>query len=271
MRPRVPTERNLGGTARAAEQGAPARRGITPRYRIAAAMNLVEGLRRLQATDSALDAHRERLARVQAELADRSELRAARQASAERTEARKRAEANQRDLDLEVQTLRGHLDAVEKKLYGGRIGDARELSNLTKEADHLRARIGSREDRLLELFEATDRSTSEQAQAETHLRDVERSRRSGEAALAAERDRLVADIQTEEAARASLREQTDPAALRTYDHLRRTRGGVAVAEVRQRTCQGCRVSLRASEEQRARQGTSLVICESCGRILYATF
>jgi len=77
-------------------------------------------------------------------------------------------------------------------------------------------------------------------------------------------------VGVDETTQASVRPQVAPATLRTYDHLRRTRGGLAVAEVRQRTCQGCRISLTISEEQRARHGDTLVICQSCGRILYAT-
>ena len=54
-----------------------------------------------------------------------------------------------------------------------------------------------------------------------------------------------------------------------YDGLRRTRGGLAVAEVAQRTCQGCRISLPVNEEIRARTSPDLVFCQSCGRILHA--
>ena len=231
----------------------------------------IELLRRLQEADSRLDTDRERFARVEAELADRSELEAARRRRAERAEALQRVEAEQRDLELEIETHRQHLDAVEKKLYGGRVGDPKELTNLTRDAAQIRGLIGPREDRLLQLFEAADVATADLAGADAELRDVEASRRAREAALVGERDELVGAIGTDESTRARLREQVDAGALRTYDNLRRTRGGLAVAELRQRTCQGCRVSLPASVEQRVRHGDALVTCQSCGRILYATF
>jgi len=65
-----------------------------------------------------------------------------------------------------------------------------------------------------------------------------------------------------------LRDALDATSLRLYDRLRSTRGGQAVAEVKQRTCQGCRVTLTAAFEQRLRHGDALVTCQSCGRILY---
>ena len=37
----------------------------------------------------------------------------------------------------------------------------------------------------------------------------------------------------------------------------------------QRTCQGCRIALPSTEEQKARTSDNLVTCSSCGRILYA--
>ena len=233
-------------------------------------MKTVELLHELQTADSALDADRESLRRVEAELADRTELEAARSVRDERVAALRKVEAEQRDRELEVETLRAQLEAAEKKLYGGRVGDARELQNLNRDAGQIRGQIGSREDGLLELFEQADRAGDALTEAEARLRSLATARRDREATLSGERDRLVGAIGTGEARSASLREQLDASALRTYDNLRRSRGGLAVAELRQRTCQGCRVGLPAGVEQRVRHGDALVTCQSCGRILYAT-
>ena len=233
-------------------------------------MRAVELLRRLQEIDSALDADRDRLAAVEARLADRSEVLRARHEAAHRATAHQQAESSQRDLELQVGSLRERLETIEKKLYGGRVGSARELTDLNTESTQLRGVISEHEDRLLELFDASDQAGAALAAAEAHLRDVEAKRRQQEAELSSERGRLIAAIKAGEDAATELRGQLEPPALRTYDNLRRSRGGLAVAEVRQRTCQGCRVSLPASEEQRARHGDALVLCQSCGRILYAS-
>lgn len=232
-------------------------------------MTLVDLLHNLQEIDAALDGQRDRLAGVVAELADRSGVLAQRRARDGRAEAARALQATQRDLELEVETYRRQLDEAEKKLYGGRVADAKELSNLQKDAEQIRKLISPREDRLLELFEGADRAAAELAAAEAALRDGVAARRAHEAALAAERDRLRASIEADEARRDAVRAQLDPASLRTYDNLRRTRGGLAVAEVRQRTCQGCRIGLTAGEEQRIRAGNTVTLCQSCGRILHA--
>lgn len=232
-------------------------------------MSIVDLLRELQAVDSSLETDRTSLARIEAELGDRSHVESLRVERESRAVTLRRVESDQRDLELEVEKLRGHLQDIERKLYGGRVGDAKELTNLNREAGQFRGLISTREDRLLGIFESADEASGALRAAEQALREAVETRTAREHQLAAERDRLAGTIRTEEATREALRGQADAAAVRTYDNLRRSRGGLAVAEVRQRTCQGCRVSLPSSLEQRARHADTLVFCQSCGRILYA--
>lgn len=232
-------------------------------------MKTVDLLHELQTADSALDADRDSLQRTEVELADRTELEAARAVRDERAAALRKVEADQRDRELEVETLRAQLDAAEKKLYGGRVADARELQNLHLDAGQIRAQIGTREDGLLEVFDAADQAGAALTEAEARLRQLAVARRDREAVLTGERDRLVGAIGTGETRASSLRGQLDASTLRTYDNLRKSRGGLAVAELRQRTCQGCRVGLPVGVEQRVRHGDALITCQSCGRILYA--
>ena len=46
------------------------------------------------------------------------------------------------------------------------------------------------------------------------------------------------------------------------------RPGRAVSKVVQGRCQGCRISISMSDQQRARMGNELARCSNCGRILY---
>jgi hypothetical protein len=225
-------------------------------------------LRQLQAADSAIDAARARLATVHATLTDRSEYEAARSDHVTRTEARRTAEAEQRDLELEVATLRQHLADIEQKLYSGTVRDARELQNLSKESTQVKGQISTGEDRLLAVLGSAEEAAGAHTVAEQHLRAVVAERRQTEASLLEERKELVQTIEAQQAERDRLRALIDDAALKNYDSLRRRLGGLAVAEVTQRTCQGCRVSLIAAVEQRLRQGNAVVHCQSCGRILY---
>jgi predicted nucleic acid-binding Zn-ribbon protein len=231
-------------------------------------MSTPDLLRQLQAADSAIDAARTRLATVHATLTDRSEYEAARSEHTSRTEARRRAEAEQRDLELEAATLRQQSSDVEQRLYGGTVRNAHEVQDLNKHSGQLKHQIAAGEDRLLQALDATEQATRAHVEAEQRLRTVVAERRQTEASLLEERKGLVKTIEEQQAERDRLRGQIDAAALKNYDGLRRRLGGLAVAAVTQRTCQGCRVSLIAAVEQRLRQGNEVVHCQSCGRILY---
>ncbi|MDP8923841.1 MAG: hypothetical protein M3O34_13290, partial [Chloroflexota bacterium] len=158
-------------------------------------MSTLDLLRQLQAADSAIDAGRARLSAVHATLTDRREYETARSEHAERTEARRRAEAEQRDLELQVATLRQQLTDVEGKLYSGSVRDARELQNLSRESAQVKARIGSLEERLLDVLGAVEEATAAHADVEQRLRTIVAERRKTEAALLEERKVLVRSIE----------------------------------------------------------------------------
>ncbi len=56
--------------------------------------------------------------------------------------------------------------------------------------------------------------------------------------------------------------------LRTYERVRRTRGGIAVARADMQYCLACNVMLRPQFSQTLRGANEILTCESCGRILY---
>ena len=175
----------------------------------------------------------------------------------------------QRDLELEVDDLRQKLTTLEKKLYSGTVANPKELDAMTKEAQQFRGLISSREDRLIEIYENVEAATKEAAEIATRLESVRADLGERLTKLTAERHELRSAIAENDRRRAGLTTEADPNGLRSYESLRRTRAGLAVASVAQRTCQGCRISLPASEEIRARTSENLVFCQSCGRILYS--
>jgi predicted nucleic acid-binding Zn-ribbon protein len=231
-------------------------------------LKALEQVKHLQELDNRIDAERERVATIEAMLHDRSEYESARRRRQEAVQPVRQLEADQRDLELRSGSARGQLTEVEGKLYGGRVASPRELDDLQKRGADLRRQISTADERLLEIMEQLEQVTADASEAEARLREVVAARKTMETDLLAERKSLVADVRQLTSERDQLRTETDAAIIRQYDRLRSTRGGLAVAEVKQRTCQGCRVSLTAAYEQRLRQGNQLVTCQSCGRILY---
>jgi predicted nucleic acid-binding Zn-ribbon protein len=205
---------------------------------------------------------------IEAAVRDRSEYALAQRRHQEAAAPVRKLEADQKDLDLHIGTARGLLGEVEGKLYGGSVTSARELGDLQRRGEDLRRQIGVGEERLLVVMSELEEARGAAADAESTLRRIVAERRTLEADLIAERKSLAGAVRTAQAERDQLRTQIDPATLRQYDRLRSTRGGLAVADVKQRTCLGCRVTLVAALEQRLRHGDALVNCQSCGRFLY---
>jgi predicted nucleic acid-binding Zn-ribbon protein len=232
-------------------------------------LKAVEQAIQLQALDDRIDGGRERIATIEAAVKDRSEYTLAQRRHAEAVQTLRAVEAEQKDLELKVGTARGQLADAEQRLYSGRVASPRELEDLQKRGEDLRRQIATLEERALGVMVQLEGASTEARDAEAALRQVVADRRTLETELIDERKTLTGTVRQATAARDALRAEMDASTMRQYDRLRSTRGQ-AVAEVKQRTCQGCRVGLTAAYEQRLRHGDSLVTCQSCGRILYLT-
>src|SRR5579875_574719 len=228
------------------------------------AAHKVEVLRELQEVDSALDQIRARGTRIAEAWGNRAPLQAVTQAREAAHAALRQARAAQRDLDLQLEKLRAKVQADSDKLYSGRVRNPRELQDLQAEVEQDQRLISALEDRVLAQMDAVEAAERAAAEADQRYAQAEEAWKREEHATLRQRGAELL------ARRQALVQQADPAALQTYEALRRSKGGLAVVRVLQHSCQGCRVGIPTSEEQRARLSSELVFCSSCGRILYAS-
>jgi uncharacterized protein len=231
-------------------------------------MRPIDQLLPLQQLDTTQDGIDQRLNEIRAELLDRGAVQELEAQLAEAAAGVAAIESEQLDLDLETELLRTKLKEEEEKLYGGKSGlNSKELTALTQEVEQTKHLVASRDDRLMEILSRLEEARSRYAALAAALHQLTEERTTREIELKNEARGLLrqqAEVKKEiEAHRADI----DPAHLRQYDRLRASKGGMAVAEIRQRICQGCRVALTTTEEHRLR-GDALVTCSSCGRIVY---
>lgn len=229
-------------------------------------MSVAKQLFDLQELDLDLDARHAAVKQMTARLGESKALLDARAALSEARQNLDRSAADLRSLEWEIDDITAKLKTMERDLYGGRIRIPKELSSLQQEVATLRNRRSQLEDRALEMMETVERQKKTVADLSERLSSVE-------AAWQKEQAELKAGIEKEEGAIAELQPRRKRAAqgidaesLALYETLRRQKGA-AVSRVEQGICRGCRISLPASELQRARGG-SLVQCGNCGRILY---
>jgi predicted nucleic acid-binding Zn-ribbon protein len=223
-------------------------------------------LYRLQSLDSEGDKKRQRLAEVEAALDESEELQQARQAVEHAEERVRKWAVKQRDSELEVQGLVDKTSRDEQRLYSGTIRNPKELEDLQAEVAALKRWRQQLEENLLEIMLEREDAETAQAQAQGRLDKVQSDWTARQADLLGEKEDLQAGLAENEQARETLLPSIDAGDLRAYEALRRRKGGVAVALLRDDTCGACGVGISPSLKWQLRQG-DLAPCSNCERIL----
>jgi hypothetical protein len=232
-------------------------------------MNETAMLFELQQVDLNMVALQRRLLEVEALLGETLALRDARQ-QVERARERARTwHTRLTELELNLESLSEKIETGEKRLYSGRVRNPKELESLQMETVSLKNRLRAIEEEALQAMERVDETRAALTRAEQHWREVEREWKETQKALAAERKELMRRLNTLTSERRERIATLSPRALSAYDHLRKQKGGHAVALLKGGVCQGCRVSVSANKVREVHAGSSLVFCGNCDRILYA--
>lgn len=192
-------------------------------------------------------------------------------------------ESHQRALQADKEALEENRKARTK--MEGEIADSqRKIARLKEQMNEARTNEQFRAfQHEIEFFEkdvrkVEDRILDKMVEAETLDRNV----KTAQAALDEEAVKVAAEVgkvksrvsddQREADAkrkeRAELAARISAAVLRTYERVRKTRGGVAVARADMQYCLACNVMLRPQFSQTLRGANEILTCESCGRILY---
>ncbi|MDQ1398165.1 MAG: uncharacterized protein QOE07_548 [Acidimicrobiaceae bacterium] len=235
----------------------------------------LEALLRVQALDTDLDRCRVR----HASLPERAEL-AAIDSQLVALEQRLAAAQAERDVVADRQaSLEHNLAVVEsraadikKRLYGGTVSATRELQAMAAEVDSLTDRASELESRVLEAMDerepldaSVDNIVGEKSSLLAARATVGERLAVREAEVAAETDAL-------NSARAQAAANVPEELVVAYDRLRLRLGGVGIARLVGSRCDGCHLTLAATEIDHLRHQPSgtLNYCEQCGRILVAT-
>ena len=204
----------------------------------------------------ALDENAETLSKVSAEYADAKDK-------------LQRLGMQQKRHEGEVATVESRRKSEEARKYGGQIRNEQQLEALNHELGSLRARKNELEDALLEIMEQIEELES--LVATLKERHTELTAQVDQLTVA--RDHAATDIDAElitlTERRQAMAKDLPADVLDYYDELRAKKDGIGVAELRGRTCAGCRLELTAIEleDVKADSQSGLARCEQCGRIL----
>ncbi|MGL5824315.1 MAG: zinc ribbon domain-containing protein [Nocardioides sp.] len=180
--------------------------------------------------------------------------------------------ADQLKADQDVELVKARRTRDQDRIDQGVISNPKDLERMQHELVSLDRRIGVLEDEELEIMERLEDAQRTLDSLAAQLTAVDERGRSLVAArdeqtavldaslaeCAAERDVLIADLPAD--------------LLALYDRLRVAKDGVGAAELRQRQCAGCRLTVDNLElaKIKALPSDEVVRCEECQRILVRT-
>jgi len=223
----------------------------------------------LQEIDLKRDTHRALIADIESRLGETQELIAAREHLVTATSEVERLRRQQRDLEDATSDLDARIQPLEAKLYSGSVRNPKELSDLQKEVELLKARRGKLDDEELSLLDTLEAANGAFAEARADLERVEAEWQQDQEDLRAAKTRAEHESALLAGERGLRTQGMDAPSLGLYENLRRTKQGRGVARVERGSCQGCRLTLPTHLVQRLRSDYNLVQCPSCERILVA--
>jgi predicted nucleic acid-binding Zn-ribbon protein len=229
-------------------------------------MSIARDLYSLQEVDLALEANNQAQKRVSALIGESQIVLKAKARLAEEQNNLGKFTSQQKSIEWEIDDLTAKIKDTEKKLYGGKIFNSKELSSLQQETDDLKKRRSVLEDKSLGLMDDLELTTKAIASSKNELAKLEIEWQAQQKQLMVELLQLKASQTVLESNRQQITALLDGDTLFTYQELRK-RKGLAVAKVEQGICQGCRITLPNTDLQRAKGG-GVVRCSSCGRIIF---
>jgi predicted nucleic acid-binding Zn-ribbon protein len=233
---------------------------------------MLDTLLDLQEHDTAADRLRHRLETLEERAAlDTAETRLG-EVTVRLGEMQERRDESARDeqrFDDESQSLEEKAAEVERKMYSGEIASPRELQAMQADVEQLRRHRRGLEERELAVMEQREALDREVAKLGEEAATLEAETQKLRDALAQEEATINAELGSETASRDELAAKLSPELLEEYERRRSRARGVGAARLVGGTCQGCHLSIPATEAERIRKGPAGTIahCDNCGCIL----
>ena len=174
----------------------------------------------------------------------------------------------QKATKLEAETQKERSETLNSQLYGGEVTNPRDLESLEREASNVLRLVDQQESALAEITTTIEEAQSKKTELQSKLDEAKSAWKLRQTELQSALKELNAERAGFEGQRSKLIEGLDPTSLQQYESLRKTKGGLAVAKVERGLFQGCRMSLPTHQQQLVRVGRQLVLCSSCGRMLF---
>lgn len=172
------------------------------------------------------------------------------------------------DYELEIGRKKIKIEQSESALYGGKVSNSKELVSLQDEIRLHKAHIGEIEEAILQKMTDLEKCDEILKQADKDLSNTKAISISNIAEKKGEQQKLQSEIEHLQVERKVVTQQIEKSILQTYENIRIKKKGIAVSNAVDQTCGSCGSEITPAEWQIARTSTQILLCRTCGRILY---
>ena len=169
---------------------------------------------------------------------------------------------------LEKELAEGEARIRNKRMRLSQVRNDKELQALGHEVETAKEANQRMEAELLALMEAADPRASRLKELAAIVEQKRTELLAAEKEIAAQVEDLKISISKQQVDRDLMARDIEVALLQRYQMLFSRRGGVAVAEARGGTCQGCRMRLPPQLYNEIQKHLEIHYCPNCQRILY---
>lgn len=229
-------------------------------------MTVTKQLYQLQEIDTEIESAEQALSQKISQLGNRQALDNAQNQLTSEQQRLDELRRQQHTAEWEVDDMLSKIATAEDQLYGGKITNPKELSSLQHEVSTMKAKSDQLENKALEIIDQVEAAEKRVAAATNELKKMDNDWQSQQQQLSDEIEQLKNRLTELKQKRQRLSQEIESEAVALYEKIR-SQKKPPVAKVEQGICRVCRISLSASELQRARSGQP-VQCGSCGRILF---
>jgi predicted nucleic acid-binding Zn-ribbon protein len=224
----------------------------------------------LQKIDTTWEKVRRRLGQIRTLLVESDELKAARQQLATLEAEQQQWHAQQREAELEAQSLVERFGVTEQRLMSGQVTNPKELASLQSSLEALSRQRDLVETNGVEALLKVEELNSTVEQQRKVVRTIEQKWTASQAELVNEETKFKRAFVQCKTQREKLAAELGAPLLKRYEDLRQRKAGVAIAAIEREMCSACHVRVPTGIVSAARsQVGDCVVCPSCGRILFA--
>ena len=198
--------------------------------------------------------------------AHRQTLEESRQSLVEEERLIEEVHARQRELELEVASLREELSKHKTQLMG--VKTNKEYQAMLHEIESGERGIEAKEDQILEGMMAIEEREKVVQRLQTEYEKEENEILSKQRKLEGFAAQAESEILVLQKERGQLEGEMPEELTQQYQKIASVRNGVALAEARDQSCQGCHVKLRPQLFTEIRTSQRIITCENCNRFLY---